>query len=165
VDRLPFLVVGLLHLEVDPVDRLPFLVVGLLHLGLDPFLLDRFPFLVVGLLHLGLDPFLLDLDLEPLLHHPSPLEEAFEHLEALLRDHAHLLEASLDHPYLHMHHPLVVVDSVLADTQQDHLVVLYTHQMHRKVKGNLGLQEEASFHLPYRDNCNLRQQIPDPYRP
>jgi hypothetical protein len=131
-------VVDLLHLEVDLVDRLPFLEV---------------------------DPFLLDLDLEPLLHHQSPLEEAFEHLQALARDHGHLLEASLDHPYRHMHHPLVVVDKLLPDMIQDYLLVQYTHLLRYMALGNRGLLEEASFRLPYREEYIQRQQIPDPYRP
>ena len=130
------------YLEVDPVDRLPFLVVDPLLLEVD--LVDRLPFLEV-------DPFLLDLDLEPLLHHPSPLEEAFEHLEALARDHGHLLEASLDHPYRHMLRPVEVVDKLLPDMIQDYLLVQYIHLLHCMALENRGLLEEASFPLPHRE--------------
>ena len=123
------------------------------------------PYLEVDLvdrrLHLEVDL----VDLEPLLHHQSPLEEAFEHLEALARDHGHHLEASLDHPYRHMHHPVEVVDSALADMQQVHLVVQYIHLLHCMASETQDLQEEASFQLPCRDNYNLRQQSLAPYPP
>jgi hypothetical protein len=140
----------------------PFLLVEVV-----PYLDHPDPFLLVEVVpYLDLpDPFLQDLDVEPLLHHQFPLEEAFGHLVALVHDHGHLLEASLDHPYLHMHHPLEVVDNNLPDTQQDHLVVQYTHLLHCMASGTQDLQEEASFQLPYRDNYNLRQQSLAPYPP